>query len=194
MPKLDHTNAATRLAALVAGVPEGALGDPTPCADYTVGDLLDHIVGLTRGLAAAARKQVDPDAPPPPQGSAANLDPTWRESLPGDLADLAAAWQEPGATDGTTRAGGVDVPAEVVAGVALEELIVHGWDLARATGQPFDADDADLEVTHGFLAQFQSPDAPAAGAAYGPPLPAADGAPRLDQVIALSGRDPAWTP
>jgi uncharacterized protein (TIGR03086 family) len=193
MPTLDHTRAAEQMAALVAGVPDGSLGDPTPCADYTVGDLLDHIVGFARGLAAAARKQADPDAPPPPLGSAANLDPGWRDALPGDLADLAAAWQEPGATEGTTRAGGATFPAEVVAGVALEELVVHGWDLARATGQPFDADEADLAVTEGFLAQFQSPDAPAGGA-YAPPVPADASASLLDRVIALSGRNPAWTP
>jgi uncharacterized protein (TIGR03086 family) len=191
-PPIDHTAAALRMADLVAGVPESSLGDPTPCSEYTVADLLDHIVGFTRGLTLAARKQLDPDSPPPAPGAAANLVADWREVLPGEVRALAEAWKEPGAFEGQSRAGGLDLPTEVVAGVALEELVVHGWDLAVATGQAFEASPADLALTEGFLSQFQSPDAPVGGA-YAPPRSQPAGAPDLARVIGLSGRDPAWT-
>jgi uncharacterized protein (TIGR03086 family) len=189
---IDHTAAARRMAELVAGVPEPCLGDATPCAEYTVADLLDHIVGVTRGLTLAARKQLDPDSPPPAPGDASRLIADWRAVLPGEVLALAEAWKEPGAFEGQSRAGGLELPTEVVAGVALEELVVHGWDLAMATGQAFAVTPVDLAVTERFLSEFQSPEAPVGGA-YAPPLPQPAGATDLAKVIALSGRDPAWT-
>ena len=54
--QLDLEPAARRIAGLVAAVPDDALGAPTPCARYTVGDLLDHIAGFAVAFTAAARK------------------------------------------------------------------------------------------------------------------------------------------
>jgi len=54
----DFTPATRRMAELVAGVPEDSLGAPTPCSDYTVGDLLDHIGSLTVAFASIAAKSV----------------------------------------------------------------------------------------------------------------------------------------
>ncbi len=45
-----------------------------------------------------------------------------------------------------TRAGGIDLPGEVAGAVAADELVIHGWDLARATGRPYDPDPAALQV------------------------------------------------
>ena len=92
-----------------------------------------------------------------------------------------------------TRAGGVDLPAEAAGLVALDELVVHGWDVARASGQPYDCDPELLEVVHGFVAQFSAPGQEAQREGlFGPVVAVPDDAPLLDRVLGLSGRDPSW--
>lgn len=94
-----------------------------------------------------------------------------------------------------TQVGGQDLPAEVAGVITLGELVVHGWDLARATGQGFDPDPATLDPLHQLVvATFASGDETARGQAFGPAIPVADDAPTLDQILGLLGRDPAWRP
>ena len=92
-----------------------------------------------------------------------------------------------------TRVGGVDLPGEVAGVVGLDELVVHGWDLAQATGQAYECDPASLAAVHGFVQQFASPEmAPQRDGLFGPVVTVAEDAPLLDQVIGLAGRDPHW--
>lgn len=119
----------------------------------------------------------------------------WRVSIPLALADLAEAWHDPAAWTGMTRAGGVDLPGEVAGLVALDELVVHGWDIARASGQAYDCDTPSLEVVHGFVAAFSGPGQEAAREGlFGPEVEVPAHAPLLDRVIGLTGRDPTWSP
>ena len=182
----DLHPSARRMADLVRAVPDSALGDPTPCAEYTVGDLLDHISGFAVGIAAAARKDEQGMKPPEP-GRAANLGDGWRDRIAAELRSLALAWDDPAAYQGMTG-GPLDMPGEVAATVAVEELCVHGWDLARSTGQPFEATDAELDVVDRFFGLFGDQ---GRGGAYGPALEGGDT--RLDRALAFSGRDPAWS-
>jgi uncharacterized protein (TIGR03086 family) len=184
VPDLDH--AARRLAALLDGVPDSALPAPTPCADSSVATLLDHIMGLSEGLAASARKEATGAA----AASADHLDPDWRAILPGRLDALVAAWREPGAGEGMTSAGGLTLPAADVAAVTLDELVLHGWDLARATGQPYDPDPRDVAAILPFLEMFGSEQG--VPGLFGPAVPVPDDAPAFDRALGLSGRDPAW--
>ncbi|MGQ0775367.1 MAG: hypothetical protein ACT4NY_13245 [Pseudonocardiales bacterium] len=91
---------------------------------------------------------------------------------------------------GRTRAAG-----EVAGLVVLDELVIHGWDLARASGQVYDCDPTSLDAVHSFVAQFSGPghEAQREGL-FGPVVEVPDDAPLLDRVIAFSGRDPAWSP
>ena len=182
----DLGPAARRLAALLDGVPDSALDAPTPCADNSVATLLDHIVGLSVGLAASARKEPTEA----PQASAEHLDPDWRTILPPQLDALVAAWREPGAGEGMTTAGGIELPAAEVAAVTLDELVIHGWDLARATGQPYEPDPADVAAIMPFLEAFGSGEG--VPGLFGPMVPVPDDAPAFDRALGLSGRDPAW--
>ena len=78
---------------------------------------------------------------------------------------------------------------------AHDELVVHGWDVARATEQPYACEPELLAAAQGFLAQFASPDAPAGpDVPFGPSRQLPAGAPQLDRVVALAGRDPGWSP
>jgi uncharacterized protein (TIGR03086 family) len=182
-------------AARPAPIPADALDAPTPCPKYAVGDLLDHIGGLAMGFAAAARKDRSDITAQAPSGDAARLEPDWREEIPRRLDALAEAWRNPDAWAGMTRVGGLDLPGEVAGVVALDELLVHGWDLARATGQPYGCDDPSLDAVHGFVLQFAAPEMAAQREGiFGPVVAVADDAPLLDRVVGLAGRDPHWRP
>jgi uncharacterized protein (TIGR03086 family) len=194
MDFVDLGPAAQRMAQLLDGVPDDALDAPTPCVHYTVGDLVDHVAGLTLAFTAAATKTVSSATSDNRLGDAARLGYDWRTRIPPTLDALTEAWRDPVARSGMTRAGGMDLPGEVAAVVALEELVLHGWDLARATGQRYDCDDRALDAVGGFVSQFAGPDqADLRGDAYGAPVELPDSASHLDRVVALSGRNPSWT-
>jgi uncharacterized protein (TIGR03086 family) len=195
MPTFELGPAAGRLAELVSAVTDDQLGGPTPCPAYTLGDLIDHVGGLALAFTAAATKAGADTSGQGPSGDASRLGRDWRPRISRDLAGLAAAWHEPEAWTGMTMAGGVDLPGAVAGIVALDELVVHGWDVARASGQSYEPDPAALEAVHGFLAQFAAPEQAAMrGNIFGPIIAVPDDAPMLDRVLSLAGRDPAWKP
>jgi len=185
---VDLEPAARRLADLIEAVPEGALERPTPCVAYTVGDLLDHVSGSALAFRAAAAKQPLPDGP---SGDAANLPGDWRTRLPHDVLGLADAWRDPVAWTGMTAAGGVDLPGEVAGVVALDELVIHGWDLAKAIGQPAVYDGPGLEAVFDLVRQFR---AGGIDGLFGPEMPIPEDAPLLHRILGVAGRDPDWQP
>ncbi|MEU8826616.1 TIGR03086 family metal-binding protein [Streptomyces sp. NPDC048636] len=190
---VDLGPAARRITALLGGVSDDQLTARTPCAEYSVGDLLDHMMGLALAFQDSALKKgpADPERAAPGQGSAARLEPGWREELPRRLDGMAAAWADPAAWQGDASAGGVTMPAEVMGLVALDELVIHGWDLARATGQPFDCDERSAQAVIGLLSQSALEDRPKE--LFGAVVPVPESAPPLDRALGLSGRDPAWS-
>jgi uncharacterized protein (TIGR03086 family) len=192
---LDLEPATKAMAELVAHVTDDQLGEPTPCPDYTLGDLLDHVGGLALAFTAAATKETAALAGQGPSADASRLGDDWRTRIPRDLAELANAWRDPNAWTGMTEAGGIDLPGEIAGLVALDEVVIHGWDVARATGQPFDPNPAVLEAVHGFVAQFSGPGQEDSRAGlFGPEVPVAADRPLLDRVIGMAGRDPDWAP
>lgn len=169
------------------------LGAPTPCGDATVAEVLDHIDGLCQAFTAAAAKDTNlADQAPVPDGS--RLGPDWRERIPDRLATLASAWQAESAWTGMTRAGGVDMPAEVAGNVATNEVVVHGWDLAVATGHDYAADPAMVEAAQAFVEPTMSQSPDGVPGLFGPPVAVPAGAAPLDRLVGLTGRDPAWRP
>lgn len=191
----DHRPAAAEMARLVNGVRDDQLGGPTPCPEYTLGDLLEHVHGLSLAFTMAARKEELPPTDGPPHGTASRLPADWRSSITERLDALVAAWQQPGAWQGRATVAGVDMTGPETALVALDELVVHGWDVARASGQEYRADAASLAGTEQFVSAFSGPEmAQARHGLFGPVVPVPDEAPALDRVIGLTGRDPAWAP
>ncbi|MBA0126005.1 TIGR03086 family protein [Haloechinothrix sp. YIM 98757] len=189
---LDIEPAARRMTRLFDAVTDDRLADPTPCVDYTLGDLLAHVSALSVAFAAAAAKSTGPEASAPPAPDAAHLGGDWRSRVPAELTDLVAAWQAPGAWEGMTRVGGLDLPGEVAGRVVLTELVIHGWDVARATDRPYDGDPTSLEESITFVAEMAAADN-GSESPFGPPVAVADDAPLLDRLIGLSGRDPHWS-
>jgi uncharacterized protein (TIGR03086 family) len=195
MSNVDLGPAAGQLADLVARVKDDELGQPTPCPAYTLGDLIEHVGGLALAFTAAANKDRSSYVEGAPSGDASRLGGEWRTRISRDLGMLARAWRQPGAWDGMTRIAGMDAPAAMVGLTAADELVVHGWDVARATGQPYACDPGVLDAARSFLVQFASPDAPAGPEVpFGPSRELPGEAPLLDRVVALAGRDPGWLP
>lgn len=190
---LDFDPPVRQLRALLLGVDDDELTAPTPCDDWTVAALLDHLMSLAYAFTQAARKRTDtPGADgPPPQPSAQHLSRHWRSRLPVLLEDLATAWKDPQAWTGTATVGGVTMPATATGTAGMNELIMHSWDLARATGQDYAADPRTLEVLIEFLSQSPAEGVPGV---FGPAIPSTPEDDLLEQALARAGRNARWRP
>ncbi|KUI28759.1 hypothetical protein AU196_13540 [Mycobacterium sp. IS-1742] len=185
----DLSSACRRTADVLAHVPDGLLDVATPCADLRLGELLAHVGDLSTAFTAAARKDLGEWTDNPPQPRPADDD--WRGAYPQRLTELADAWRSADAWTGMTRAGGIDLPGEVAGIVALTEVVIHGWDVAVASGQTYDCDAATAQVCLEYLRQF---DPAGTEEMFGPAVPVPDDAPAIDRIVGLSGRDPRWSP
>ena len=135
MADIDIRPAAAQLARVLEGVPDDGLDGPTPCEGMTLGQLIGHVDGFAQVFTLSARKDLGEMTATPPAPDDADLEPGWQQRAAAHLAELGEAWQADDAWDGMTQAGGVDLPGAVAGRVVLDELVVHGWDVARATGQ-----------------------------------------------------------
>jgi uncharacterized protein (TIGR03086 family) len=190
---LDLTPATEMVTRVVADIHDDQLGAPTPSLGTTVADLLDHLDGLCLAFTAAAAKDLAAGSQAP-SADGSRLGPDWRTRIPSRLARLASAWQDVTAWEGMTRAGGVDLPGELAAQVAINEVVVHGWDLAAATGHDYACETGLAQAAYAFAqsAVAQNPDG--SEGLFGPPVAVAESAPLLDRLLGLTGRDPAWKP
>ncbi len=179
------------LADVVAGVSPAQLHDPTPCSGYDVGQLRDHVVGW---LSTFADGFADPGGQAP-RASLAGYEPP---------ADAAAATRSAaatllravraGAASRPLRLGDSAMPGEMALSMILGEYQVHGWDLARATGQSWSPPEAAAEESLSFAPTMLTDDYQGEGKAFGPPVPVPATAPALDRLLGLSGRNPGWRP
>jgi uncharacterized protein (TIGR03086 family) len=169
------------------------LDAPTPCPGWDVRALVNHLMFWSAFRSElAARKQTAPADDPITEETDFTGDPDWAATLESRLATVTAAWGEPGATEGETGLAGGSMPASLIATMMVGELVLHGWDLARATGQRLVVDEAVAEAVHGMVATM-APQGREMGV-FGAEVEVPAGAPPLDRVLGLSGRDPAWTP
>ncbi|MGW7275538.1 TIGR03086 family metal-binding protein [Streptomyces sp. NPDC054864] len=187
----DLLKAATAHAVpVVRAIPDDRLADPTPCAEYDVKALVNHLLQVIVQFQALAAKQ-DSDFSESPDYVAES--PGWRERFADEAGKLVAAWAAPGADEGTT--GAMDMPAKTVGCMALLDLTVHAWELARATGQEYEP----APESSGVVAALREAVAGLAPTArkmgvFGEPLPVPEGGSELERLLAETGRDPRWTP
>ncbi|MER6566694.1 TIGR03086 family metal-binding protein [Streptomyces sp. NPDC001093] len=193
MTMIDLGPQARIVARLAESVTDDQLGAPTPCPNLAVRNLLGHIQMLSLAFRDAARKDLGTTTDTKPTAAVPDIGPGWRAELPKALDELADAWRDPDAWTGMTRAGGVDLPGELAGAVVADELVIHGWDLARAVGRPYAPDPAALDSAHGFLLAAAG-DPNRGGGLFGPVVPVPPEAPLLDRAAGLSGRDPGWRP
>ncbi|WP_306325341.1 TIGR03086 family metal-binding protein [Streptomyces venezuelae] len=178
-------SAAAQATPLVRGTADASFAAPTPCAEYDVRALLNHLFGVVLNFQALAAKQ-----PADLSYTADRLaDPDWRDRFEAETGKLVEAWSAPGAEEGTT--GGMGLPARTVGSMVLLDLTVHAWDLARATGRSFAPDPA---VVAG-LADEVAGMAPMARkmGVFGDAVDLPEDADAFARLLATTGRDPrAW--
>ncbi|WP_030577008.1 TIGR03086 family metal-binding protein [Streptomyces anulatus] len=177
--------AAARALPVVGGIDDGQLGDRTPCAEYDVRALLNHLfLVVVNFQALAAREEVDFGQEPE------FVTGDWRGRFAAETARLVKAWDVPGAEEGTT--GQMGLPARTVGLMVLGDLTVHAWDLARATGADFVPERSVLDEVGPGLAEM----APQAREMkmFGEPFPVGEGVSAFERLLAVTGRDPGWRP
>jgi uncharacterized protein (TIGR03086 family) len=192
-PRADLAPIAAQVSGVVRAVGHDDLSRPTPCPDSSVATMLDHLAGLTVAFMAVARHEPVPGGDQPPVPDAARLDPEFRDTLPRRLEALGEAWGCAVAWTGATRVGGVDLPREVAGLVALDELVVHGWDLAVAIGHPYQPEAAAVEGALGFVGPTAAERPEGTPGLFGPPVAVPSDASPLDRLLGLTGRDPRWS-
>ena len=188
---LDFGHATDELTRIIHAVDDDQLDNQTPCAEARVRDLLDHLDTFAQAFTASATKTKRAgDRPPAADG--ANIGTDWRTRIPQRLDRLASAWREPSAWEGMSVAGPFEMPAPAVAAVAIDELTVHAWDIAVATGQPFHADDASVAAALEFVQSVVEQSPGGTPGLFGAPVTVPDTAAPLDRLLGLTGRDPRW--
>jgi uncharacterized protein (TIGR03086 family) len=176
----------------VVDLDDDQLSLPTPCAQYDAGQLRSHVLGWLGFFAAALCDPAATSPRPDPEGlelvvgdPASALVRRNLEQIQQAIADDAAGQM---VTMMSSRMAG-----DGVLGMALGEYIVHGWDLARATGRPYSAPDAAVAPAHEFLLGMVAPEyrGPDTGF-FDVEVEVPAGAPALDRLLGFAGRDPAW--
>ena len=182
--------AAAEAARVVTGVPEGTLNAPTPCSDWDLRTLLNHTILWTSYSAErrAHGESVDEEL----MNKDFTADPGFREDYARQIKKAVGAWSDPAAWAGTRNVMGAETPAADVGAMLLMEMVLHGWDVARATGQDFSADDKTARALQDIVDAQAELFRKYQGFADAISPPA--GASTFDRALARSGRDPGWKP
>lgn len=170
---------------VLARIPTTSYDKATPCPDWNVGQLANHMVGgLSMFRDVGNTGQVDPsmferdlvgaDGP-------AALANAGREAI--------AAWSGPGKLDGTANLPFGEYPATFALQLPAMDMLVHSWDLARAEGLDVDWDPDLVANTTEFVTQMLA-DPNNRGHDFGPPVTVSDDADPMDRLVAFLGRHP----
>ena len=183
-PIETFTRAIDQTGRIVAAVKPDQLGDPTPCADWDVRALLNHTIGGVYMFDDAAQeKEFD-------------MSRFGRDALGGDPADsydqgaatLKTTLGQPGVLDRTWTMPFGATPGQIAISIATVECLIHGWDVAKATGQK---PEFDPELTEAAMqaAQLFPPDIVRQPGVFGPEIECAADAPMEDRLAAYLGRE-----
>ena len=176
-------------AAIVTTVRPDQVAAPTPCTEWDIRDLLNHIIG-TLWLSEALLSDRAPRYPMAP-GGLPGTDLAGQDPSAAYAQASAAALTAASAGDALTRVHSTPLgvmPGPALAGFTTLDILVHGWDLAKATGQPAGLDDALVAHALAFAQQAITPGTRAPR--IGPALPVAADAPLTNRLVAVLGRHP----
>jgi uncharacterized protein (TIGR03086 family) len=182
-----YERALQRTRSVVAGTRREQLGEATPCADWDVRTLLNHIISGCITFAEGAkgrRREMSEGTDHTSEDHVAAYERAANDAL--------GAFKAPGALERVFSLPWGDTPGAAVLGLALADAVVHGWDLARATGQEFVTDDQTAEALYEMTTRMMAPEgAYPRGAAFKDPVDIAADAPTLDKLLAYLGREPS---
>ena len=182
------SDAADAAARVVSGVSPEQFGGPTPCTGWDVRALLNHLILWTSySLEKRARGESVAEEF---MSTDFTADPDFAGRYRAQLDRALAAWAGPAVWEGKLDVMGSATPAADVAAMNLAEMVLHGWDLAVATGQPYTLSDAAARATRAaveanaeLFRQYEG---------FAPAVPVPADATVLEAALAASGRDPSW--
>ena len=184
--------AAAQAARVVTGAPDdkGALDGPTPCQDWDLRTLLNHTILWTSY--SAERRARGESVAEELMSKDFTAEPDYQADYVAQLNKAVQAWSDPKAWQGDIGVMGDATPAADVAAMLIMEMVLHGWDVARATGQEYVCDAAvaalllkTVEAQAELFRKYQG---------FADVVTVPDDASAFDQALALSGRDPQWQP
>ena len=185
----ELTDAADAGARVVAGVRPAQFSDPTPDTEWDVRTLLNHLLLWTAyNFERRAHGEMVPEEMMTRDFAA---EPDFAAAYRAQLDRALNAWADPAVWESELNVMGTPTPAADIAAMMLAELVLHGWDLAAATGQSYTVSDraaaaalAAVEANAEMFREYKG---------FAEPVSRPDDATALDRALALSGRDPAWT-
>lgn len=174
------------VAALINAIGPDQWSAPTPCEQWDVQRLVEHLVGMNLVFAAMLANEH-----PPQRGAGLS-----RDDLPQAFSESAAtlldAFGEPGVLDRSYMGPLGSATGADRLQIRLYDLLAHGWDLAAATGQPARLPEDAANDVLGFVQEQLEDDARAGR--FAPPQPTSEGAPAIEHLVAFLGRRVTWTP
>jgi uncharacterized protein (TIGR03086 family) len=166
--------------AVIEGMDDPQWELPTPCSEWTVRDVVTHLADGNRRFAALlGRPMAEEGRHDAPGGLVAS----YRDSATA----LADAYRQPDALTKVVTVPFGTVPGSVTLQLRLVEALVHGWDLAQATGQQVRVPDGIAEAALSF-SQSASAQIPPGRNPFGPPQPVAANAAAIDRLAGYLGR------
>jgi uncharacterized protein (TIGR03086 family) len=186
-PHAEMTSATAETVRVVCQVNTDQLADPTPCQDWDVRALVNHIILWTAYSAEQRAHGGSVDEELMRRDFAA--EPGFADDYAAQAGKAVAAWSDPAAWERKLDVMGSATSAADVAELLIAEAALHGWDLATATGLEHRCDDATAAVVLRVVAAQGELFRQYKGFADVVPVP--DDAPAFTRALALSGRDPA---
>jgi len=176
----EFTSAEDSLAAaiqVVTAIGPDDLQRRTPCGEWDVAALADHLIDTISRLGAAAGTQTDPL-------NGGSID----QHIQQVTQPILTEWRRRGLTD-DVEFSGRRLPARLALGILSLELVVHGWDFAVALRRPFHVTDAHAAHVLNLAQKTLTPESRIT-AGFEPAVPMSTDASALDQLIAFTGRNP----
>jgi uncharacterized protein (TIGR03086 family) len=182
--------AAAEAARVVAGAAKAAntktLEHTTPCTDWDLRTLLNHMILWTSY--SAERRAYGESVAEELMSKDFTAEPGYAQDYQAQLAKAVDAWSKPEAWAGDRNVMGSATPAADIAAMLIAEMVLHGWDIAKATGQDYRCDDAvaqavleTVQAQGELFRQYQG---------FAAIVPVPDDATTFDRALGLSGRDP----
>lgn len=156
----------------------------TPCAEWSVRDLLNHLIGGPHFFATVMKRET------PPEGDAPDLvgdDPAAAYRAAAD--SLLEVISDPASLEGSVHPPFGETPAGVFVGIGFVDQLTHGWDLARGTGQD-DTIPADLLALADPFSRQALGGLPRTPQVFAEEVSVSDDAPEQERFVAFLGRQP----
>jgi uncharacterized protein (TIGR03086 family) len=162
----------------------------TPCPDWDLRTLLNHTILWTSY--SAERRAYGESVAEELMSKDFTAEPGYVQAYQAQIDKAVDAWSKPEAWAGDRNVMGSATPAADIAAMLIMEMVLHGWDVAKASGQDYRCDDAvarnvleTVQAQGDMFRQYQG---------FAAIVPVPDDATAFDHALALSGRDPGWKP